>query len=65
MAVNGLYIVQGESNAVAALLKKIYRGWAHQSQIHLGHSNWDESDPLLRNFTDLRDVLNSVSIFSF
>uniref|UniRef100_A0A915C108 SEC7 domain-containing protein n=2 Tax=Parascaris univalens TaxID=6257 RepID=A0A915C108_PARUN len=60
MAVNGLYIVQGESNSVAALLKKAHRGWSHHQQpVHLG--SLDETDPLLRNFTDLRDVLNSVN----
>ncbi|VDM39517.1 unnamed protein product [Toxocara canis] len=63
MAVNGLYIVQGESNSVAALLKKAHRGWPHHQQpIHLG--SLDETDPLLRNFADLRDVLNSVCFFS-
>lgn len=63
MAVNGLYVVQGEANAVVALLKKAHRSWSHhQQQIHLGHSLLDETDPLLRNFADLRDVFNSVSI---
>ncbi|EFO21246.1 Sec7 domain-containing protein [Loa loa] len=62
MAVNGLYIVQGEANAVVALLKKAHRNWPHhQQQIYLGHSLLDETDPLLRNFADLRDVFNSVN----
>uniref|UniRef100_A0A0M3K5K3 Mitochondrial inner membrane protease subunit n=1 Tax=Anisakis simplex TaxID=6269 RepID=A0A0M3K5K3_ANISI len=52
--------VQGESNSVAALLKKAHRGWAHHQQaVNLG--SLDETDPLLRNFADLRDVLNSVN----
>lgn len=66
MAVNGLYVVQGEVIAVVALLKKAHRSWSHhQQQIHLGHSLLDESDPLLRNFADLRDVFNSVSLYIF
>uniref|UniRef100_A0AAF5PR72 SEC7 domain-containing protein n=1 Tax=Wuchereria bancrofti TaxID=6293 RepID=A0AAF5PR72_WUCBA len=65
MAVNGLYVVQGEANAVVALLKKAHRNWSHhQQQIHLGHSLLDETDPLLRNFADLRDVFNSVNDLS-
>ncbi|KAM3724305.1 Golgi-specific brefeldin A-resistance guanine nucleotide exchange factor [Dirofilaria immitis] len=65
MAVNGLYVVQGEANAVVALLKKAHRNWSHhQQQIHLGHSLLDETDPLLRNFSDLRDVFNSVNDLS-
>ncbi|VBB28394.1 unnamed protein product [Acanthocheilonema viteae] len=65
MAVNGLYVVQGEANAVVALLKKTHRNWSHhQQQIHLGHSLLDETDPLLRNFADLRDVFNSVNDLS-
>nr|CDP93601.1 BMA-GBF-1, isoform g [Brugia malayi] len=65
MAVNGLYVVQGEVNAVVALLKKAHRNWSHhQQQIHLGHSLLDETDPLLRNFADLRDVFNSVNDLS-
>lgn len=68
MAVNGLYIVQGESNAVVALLKKAHRGWSHHQQRLLA-SPLDETDPLLRNFSDLRDVLYSVrpniSLFFF
>uniref|UniRef100_A0A914VU46 SEC7 domain-containing protein n=2 Tax=Plectus sambesii TaxID=2011161 RepID=A0A914VU46_9BILA len=62
MAVNGLYIVQGESNAVVALLRRAHRGWPqHQPHAAHGPSLLDEQDPLLRNFADLRDVLNSVS----
>ncbi|VDN06562.1 unnamed protein product [Thelazia callipaeda] len=65
MAVNGLYVVQGEVNAVVALLKKAHRHWPHhQQQVHLGHSLVDETDPLLRNFSDLRDVFNSVNDLS-
>ncbi|CAG9537440.1 unnamed protein product [Cercopithifilaria johnstoni] len=64
MAVNGLYVVQGEANAVIALLKKAHRNWSHHQQIHLGHSLLDETDPLLRNFADLRDVFNSVNDLS-
>ncbi|KHN78013.1 Golgi-specific brefeldin A-resistance guanine nucleotide exchange factor 1 [Toxocara canis] len=53
-------VLRGESNSVAALLKKAHRGWPHHQQpIHLG--SLDETDPLLRNFADLRDVLNSVN----
>ncbi|VDD93146.1 unnamed protein product [Enterobius vermicularis] len=63
MAVNGLYIVQGESNAVVALLKKAHRGWSHHQQRLLA-SPLDETDPLLRNFSDLRDVLYSVNDLS-
>ncbi|VDN39362.1 unnamed protein product, partial [Gongylonema pulchrum] len=63
MAVNGFYVVQGEANAVVALLKKAHRGaWPHQQQhVQLGHSLLDETDPLLRNFADLRDVFSSVN----
>ncbi|MFH4973909.1 hypothetical protein AB6A40_000618 [Gnathostoma spinigerum] len=60
MAVNGLYIVQGESNAVVALLKKAHRWPRHQQHLY-EQSILYEADPLLRNFTDLRDVLNSVN----
>ena len=64
MAVNGLYIVQGESNAVVALLRKSHRGWSHHQQQLLA-SHLDDSDPLLRNFADLREVLNKVTFFFF
>lgn len=61
MIVNGLYVVQGEANAVVALLKKAHRGWNYQA---LYPSASDDNDPLVRNFSDLRDVLNSVSDLS-
>lgn len=51
MAVNGVYIVQGELNAVVAQLR---RGQKWQPLL-------DEQDPLLRSFADLREVLNSVA----
>lgn len=54
MMVNGVCVVQGEANAVVALLKKFRRNLSHLPAL-------DEHDPLLRNFADLRDVLNSVS----
>lgn len=51
MSVNGVYIVQGELNAVVALLRRAHRWSPHQQPQML-----DEQDPLLRNFADLRDV---------
>ncbi len=56
MAVNGVYIVQGELNAVVALVRRAHR-WPQQQSPQL----LDEQDPLLRNVADLRDVLNSVA----
>jgi len=53
--VNGLYVVQGEANAVLALLRKFRRSQTRQQLPLL-----DEHNPLLRNFADLRDVLNKV-----
>jgi len=53
--INGLYVVQGEANAVLALLRKFRR---QQTRQHL--PLLDEHNPLLRNFSDLRDVLNKV-----
>ncbi|KAK0421394.1 hypothetical protein QR680_015210 [Steinernema hermaphroditum] len=58
MMVNGIYVVQNECSACVALLRKAHKGWAqHQPSM-------DDHDPLLRNFTDLRDVLNSVNDLS-
>ncbi len=59
MSVNGLYIVQGECNAVVAQLRRAHRVWPHQQSLH-APPLIDEQDPLLRTFADLRDVLNSV-----
>ena len=55
MLVNGLFVVQGEANAVLALLRKFRRA---QTRQHL--PLLDEHNPLLRNFADLREVLNKV-----
>uniref|UniRef100_A0A914MK07 SEC7 domain-containing protein n=2 Tax=Meloidogyne incognita TaxID=6306 RepID=A0A914MK07_MELIC len=57
--VNGLYVVQGEANAVLALLRKFRRSQTRQQLPLL-----DEHNPLLRNFADLRDVLNKVNDLS-
>uniref|UniRef100_A0A1I8BTL6 SEC7 domain-containing protein n=1 Tax=Meloidogyne hapla TaxID=6305 RepID=A0A1I8BTL6_MELHA len=57
--VNGLYVVQGEANAVLALLRKFRRTQTRQQLPLL-----DEHNPLLRNFADLRDVLNKVNDLS-
>uniref|UniRef100_A0A0N5A190 SEC7 domain-containing protein n=1 Tax=Parastrongyloides trichosuri TaxID=131310 RepID=A0A0N5A190_PARTI len=54
----GLYVVQCEANVVVALLKKSHRRYG-SSLIH--PSVIDTQDPLLRSFSDLKDVLNSVS----
>ena len=54
---NGVYIVQGEANAVVALLKRFRKNSSRLPDL-------DEHDPLLRNFADLRDVLKA-NIFSF
>ncbi|KAI1710082.1 sec7 domain-containing protein [Ditylenchus destructor] len=54
MMVNGVCVVQGEANAVVALLKKFRRNVSHLPAL-------DDHDPLLRNFADLRDVLNSIT----
>lgn len=45
--------MHGEANGVIALLKKFRRNVLHLPVL-------DDHDPLLRNFADLRDVLNSV-----
>ncbi|GMR39829.1 hypothetical protein PMAYCL1PPCAC_10024, partial [Pristionchus mayeri] len=58
MAVNGLHVVLGESDAVVALLKKARRHWHLQNG---GSASLEDTDPLLRSFADLRDVLNKVS----
>ncbi|GMT18525.1 hypothetical protein PFISCL1PPCAC_9822, partial [Pristionchus fissidentatus] len=58
MAVNGLHVVLGESDAVVALLKKARRHWHHQTGTE---ASLEDTDPLLRSFADLRDVLNKVS----
>lgn len=55
MMVNGLYVVQGEANAVVALLKK--------SLPQNAYHTLDDQDPFLRNFADLRDIMNTVSDF--
>ncbi|KAL3091715.1 hypothetical protein niasHT_024297 [Heterodera trifolii] len=57
--VNGLFVVQGEANAVLALLRKFRRAQTRQRLTLL-----DENNPLLRNFADLRDVLNKVAELS-
>uniref|UniRef100_A0A914HUN0 SEC7 domain-containing protein n=1 Tax=Globodera rostochiensis TaxID=31243 RepID=A0A914HUN0_GLORO len=57
--VNGLFVVQGEANAVLALLRKFRRAQTRQRLTLL-----DENNPLLRNFADLRDVLNRVADLS-
>lgn len=55
--INGVYVVQGEANAVVALLRKFRRKLTHVPAL-------DEHNPLLRNFADLRDVLNSIGDLS-
>lgn len=54
MAVNGVYIVQGELNALVASLRRcnIQQKWQTPSSI--------EQDVLLRSFMDLREVLTTV-----
>ncbi|KFD71266.1 hypothetical protein M514_04892 [Trichuris suis] len=52
MGTSALYIVHSELNAVMTQLRRNQRG-------QTGISN--SQDPFLRSFTDLRDVLNSVS----
>ncbi|KAH7731336.1 Sec7 domain containing protein [Aphelenchoides avenae] len=56
MMVNGLYVVQGEANAVVALLKK--------SLPQNAYHTLDDQDPFLRNFADLRDIMNTVTDLS-
>lgn len=51
---NGVYIVQGEANAVVALLKRARKASSRNLPV------LDEHDPLLRNFADLRDVLKVI-----
>ncbi|KAJ1370138.1 G-box binding factor [Parelaphostrongylus tenuis] len=57
MAVNGVYVVLGEVNTVVALLNKARR------QYQLSHQlpSLDDTEPLLRNFSDLKEVLNEVA----
>ncbi|KIH67943.1 Sec7 domain protein [Ancylostoma duodenale] len=57
MAVNGVYIVLGEANTVVALLNKARR------QYQLSHQppSLEDTEPLLRNFADLKEVLNEVA----
>ncbi|CAI5445758.1 unnamed protein product [Caenorhabditis angaria] len=57
MATNGVYIVMGEANCVVALLNKARRQYqlSHQAPM------MEDTDPLLRNFTDLKEVLNEVA----
>ncbi|CAJ0942083.1 unnamed protein product, partial [Mesorhabditis belari] len=57
MAVNGIYVVLGEANALIALLKKARRYW-HSVQ---APTVLEDTDPLLRSLADLKDVLNNVS----
>lgn len=55
MMVNGVFVVQGEANSVVALLKKSRKN---------SHSlSSDDYNLLLRNFADLRGVLNSVIFY--
>ncbi|CAB03915.3 Golgi-specific brefeldin A-resistance guanine nucleotide exchange factor 1 homolog [Caenorhabditis elegans] len=56
MATNGVYIVMGEANCVVALLNKARRQY-QLSQV----PTLEDTDPLLRNFTDLKEVLNEVA----
>ncbi|CAD6198940.1 unnamed protein product [Caenorhabditis auriculariae] len=57
MAASGVYIVMGEANSVVALLNKARR------QYQLSHQppSLEDTEPLLRNFTDLKEVLNEVA----
>ncbi|KAK5970961.1 hypothetical protein GCK32_012128 [Trichostrongylus colubriformis] len=57
MAVNGVYVVLGEANTVVALLNKARR------QYQLSHQppSLEDTEPLLRNFADLKEVLNEVA----
>ncbi|VDP01466.1 unnamed protein product [Heligmosomoides polygyrus] len=57
MAVNGVYVVLGEANTVIALLNKARR------QYQLSHQppSLEDTEPLLRNFADLKEVLNEVA----
>ncbi|CAI4230553.1 unnamed protein product [Auanema sp. JU1783] len=57
MATNGIYIVLGEANTVVALLNKARR----QFQVSQQPPSLEDTDPLLRNFADLKDVLNTVA----
>ncbi|KAK6059166.1 hypothetical protein COOONC_03207, partial [Cooperia oncophora] len=60
MAVNGVYVVLGEANTVVALLNKARR------QYQLSHQppSLEDTEPLLRNFADLKEVLNEVADLS-
>ncbi|CAB3401302.1 unnamed protein product [Caenorhabditis bovis] len=60
MATSGVYTVMGEANCVVALLNKARR------QYQLSHQapSLEDTDPLLRNFTDLKEVLNEVADLS-
>ena len=51
---NGIYIIQGEVNLVVTAMRRNSR-WAAQ-----GHQDEDQ-DPLLQNFSKLKDLLNFVS----
>uniref|UniRef100_A0A158P6M8 SEC7 domain-containing protein n=1 Tax=Angiostrongylus cantonensis TaxID=6313 RepID=A0A158P6M8_ANGCA len=57
MAVNGVYVVLGEVNTVVALLNKARRQYQLSHQL----SSLDDTEPLLRNFSDLKEVLNEVA----
>ncbi|CAI2349170.1 unnamed protein product [Caenorhabditis sp. 36 PRJEB53466] len=57
MATNGVYIVMGEANCVVALLNKARRQYQLSHQV----PTMEDTDPLLRNFTDLKEVLNEVA----
>ena len=69
MSVNGVYIVMGETNTVVALLNKarryVFQGKLYSvnfRQYQLSHQppSLEDTDPLMRNFADLKEVLNSV-----
>uniref|UniRef100_A0A8R1DN99 SEC7 domain-containing protein n=1 Tax=Caenorhabditis japonica TaxID=281687 RepID=A0A8R1DN99_CAEJA len=56
MTTNGVHIVMGEANCVVALLNKARRQYQLSYQAPPG-----DTDPLLRSFADLNEVLNEVA----
>uniref|UniRef100_T1IU23 SEC7 domain-containing protein n=1 Tax=Strigamia maritima TaxID=126957 RepID=T1IU23_STRMM len=55
---NGIYIVQGEMMQVVVAMRRASRWTPHYTHLE------DENDPLLRNFSDLKETLNHISDLS-
>ena len=51
---NGIYIIQGEVNLVVTAMRRNSRWSSHAHQD-------DEQDPLINSFSQLKDVLNTIS----